>query len=767
MLEIDSIAKTVTAECGIVYDHLNRHLAPYGLFFPPDPSSGDTCQIGGMLGNNSSGARSVKYGTTRKYVEEIEVLLANGSIIRAKDFQLDSDELKKFFAQHPAFEKIFTLIKENRELIIKSYPNLKKNVCGYDLRAVVEKLDRGVFALPQLFAGSEGTLGMFISAKLRLLPLPKSKFTSLILFEKLDQVGDATIDFLNLAPSGLELIDGNTLDLIGRAQFDLPSAAEAMLIVEFDNPPYEATIAKLKDYLRKYKLCGAPIFETDPQKQSALWAARKAIVPTLYRLDKTARPWGFIEDAAVPSDKMPEFIRYLNALFSKHNLTCGIFGHIGDGNLHVRPAINLSTPEGKNLAREIYDQVYDKIFALGGSATAEHGDGHLRTEVIRQMYGDKIYDIFLQIKKLLDPQNISNPEILLSERKFTENIDVEKVMRECAACGKCNTYCPSYEVYKSEHMAARGWVRVMLSKDYEYKSSRHETDGCLNCKSCFIVCPAGVDVSRYVTQRRSENQSKWGKRIFSLMENPDRFESLVKLNGSLMRACENDVLRPWLQVVGSAVTEIPKDRILPSIARRTLRERYRQHTDVNRGEVAYFYGCADNLLESKAGPALIELLEVHGHKVVLPEQKCCGVPQQTYGFFEHEKSHARYNLESLDRFKYVVFSCATCLGQLLSYVHLFKSDDKYYQTAKSVASKCYDISEFLFKHVDLKFKTNGSPITRAAFHQPCHLREAGRQGFAENLLKHLPSTEFVPMEDAALSVADRRELTAYSIIKIR
>jgi len=446
---------------------------------------------------------------------------------------------------------------------------------------------------------------------------------------------------------------------------------------------------------------------------------------------------------------MPEFIRYLNNLFDKHDLTCGIFGHIGDGNLHVRPAINLSTENGQQLAREIYDQVYEKIFSLGGSATAEHGDGHLRTEVMRRMYGDKIYDLFLQIKNLFDPHNISNPEVLLSERKFTQNIDTEKVMRECAACGKCNTYCPSYEVYKSEHMAARGWVRIMLSRDYDYKKSQMETDGCLNCKSCLIVCPAGVDVSRYITRRRNENQSAWGKRIFSLMEKADKFESLIKLNGKLLRAFDNPILRPWLQILGSPVTDIPADRILPSIAKQTLRQRYRKYTDVNRGEVAYFYGCADNLLETGAGPALIELLEAHGHKVVLPEQKCCGMPQQTYGFFEFEKSHARFNLESLDRYKYIVFSCATCLGQLLSYVHLFKNDDKYYQIAKSVAAKCYDISEFIFKFVDLKFRTNGAPVTRAVFHQPCHLREAGRQDIAENLIRHLPNTELIPMQDAS------------------
>ncbi len=749
VLRFDLNSRTVEVECGIVYDKLNRYLASRGLFFPPDPSSGDTCQIGGMLGNNSSGARSVKYGTTRKYVDQIHVILPDGRDLIARDYKIGSEDFKRFFALYPEFKKIYKLIDGNREIILKAFPKLRKNVCGYDLKAVVEKLEQGIFSLPQLFIGSEGTLGLFASAKLRLLPIPGSKLTSLILFEKLDQVADATLDFLNLNPSGLELIDGNTLDLIGRSRFDLPDSAEAMLIVEFDVPPFEETVENLKSYLKKYTLSIDPVYETDPKKQAALWAARKAIVPTLYRLDKNARPWGFIEDAAIPSEKMPEFIRYLNKIFKEHNLSCGIFGHIGDGNLHVRPAINLASEEGQKLARGLYRQVYEKIFALGGSATAEHGDGHLRAEVIPQMYGEKVYDLFLRIKELLDPNKTANPEVLLSKRGFTENIDVEKVVRDCAACGKCNNYCPSYEVYRSENMAARGWVRVMLSENFDHRKAGQELDGCLNCKSCFIVCPAGVDVSRYVTQRRHENPTFWGKRIFSMMRNQKGFENLVKAQGSLLNLFDRRLFRPGIGIASAPIVKLDKDRILPKFAKRTLRQRYPELTNGNNAEVAYFYGCADNLLESNAGPALIGLLQKYGFSLSLPEQKCCGMPQQTYGFFDYERENAMYNLESLDRYKYIVFSCATCLGQVLSYPHLFKEGDRFYDLAKSVASKCYDISEFILKFIDLKFVNGNAPVKRIAFHQPCHLREAGRENDAEKLLQNLPGIKFLPMEDAS------------------
>ncbi len=748
VLKIDPENRTVETECGIIYERLNHALEPYGLFFPPDPSSGDTCQIGGMLANNSSGARSVKYGTTREYVDELTVILPDGKELDLHDMPVASDELEDFFNENPSFRKIYNLIDKNREEILRAYPGVKKNVCGYDLKAVAEKLNQGIFAPHQLFIGSEGSLGVFLKARLRLLPTPGKKLTSLILFERLEQVGDATIDFLKLKPSGLELIDGNTLDLIGREKFDLPSSAQAMLICEFDNPPFEKTIQGLKEHLGKYDLSGQPLFETDPSRQATLWRARKAIVPTLYRLDRDARPWGFIEDAALPSEKVPEFIRFLNRTFKENSLTCGIFGHIGDGNLHVRPAINLSSEHGQRLARRIYDLVYDKIFELGGSATAEHGDGRLRAEIMKRMYGETVYGLFTEIKQIFDPQKLANPDVLISSRPFTDHIDTEKVVRECAACGKCNSYCPSFEVFKSERMAARGWVRVMLSNGYDFKQSKEETSGCLNCKSCFIVCPAGVDVSRYVTRRRSENQGWIASRIFSLMEHPGRFESLVKMQGAILNIFNKGATRPLLKLLSAPVSKIDSDRILPSISKTTLRRRFADHINDTGAEVAYFYGCADNMIENNTGNAVIKILERHGLRVSLPDQKCCGMPQQTYGFFDHEKRHAIYNLESLDRYKYIVFSCATCLGEVLSYPHLFKETDPHYNTAKSVASKCYDISEFLLEHVDLKFQTNGANRKRISFHQPCHLREAGRQNKAEEFLKKLPGVDFIPMDDA-------------------
>ncbi|HDS01905.1 MAG TPA: FAD-binding oxidoreductase, partial [candidate division Zixibacteria bacterium] len=622
VLSCDLHARTVDVECGIVYDRLNRYLLGKGLFFPPDPSSGDTCQIGGMLGNNSSGARSVKYGTTRKYVQELHILLPDGRELIARDFKIGSKEIEQLFLEYPQLGNIYRLISGNRDEILKAYPRLRKNVCGYDLRTMVEKLDQGIFALPQLFIGSEGTLGLFVSAKLRLLPLPGEKLTSLILFEKLDQVGDAALDFLRLEPAGLELIDGNTLDLIGRERFDLPPSAEAMLIVEFDDPPFDEKVSALKDYLKKYSLSSEPVFETDPKKQAALWGARKAIVPTLYRLDKNARPWGFIEDAAIPSEKMPEFIRFLNRIFNENGLTCGIFGHIGDGNLHVRPAINLASEGGQRLARSLFDRVYDRIFELGGSATAEHGDGHLRAEVIPRMYGDKIYNLFLRIKEQLDPQYRSNPEVLLSKRNFLENIDFEKVVRECAACGKCNNYCPSFEVHKSENMAARGWVRVMLAENFSRRDAKKELAGCLNCKSCLIVCPAGVDVSRYIIQRRSEHPGFWGKQIFGLMRNQKRFEEIAGFSGGLLRLFDNRAMRPLLELASMPFARIDRERILPSFTKKTLRQKYPQLASDNGGDVAYFYGCADNLLDSNTGPSLINVLQKHGFSLSLPEQKC-------------------------------------------------------------------------------------------------------------------------------------------------
>ena len=233
--KIDPEGRTVQTQVGIIYDELNLTLKEFGLFFPPDPSSGDSCQIGGMIASNSSGPRSVKYGLTSHFVEELGIISAKGEKINLKKLKVGSDELNSFFKKFPEYEKIFELIKKNSELIKNRWPKLKKNSAGYNLNQVAKELDDGIFNLPALIVGSVGTLALHLDVKLKLLPISKEKLTIMAYFKSLVSAGAVVEDILKLSPSGLEIIDGSTLNLIGREKYDIPEDTAALLLIEFDN----------------------------------------------------------------------------------------------------------------------------------------------------------------------------------------------------------------------------------------------------------------------------------------------------------------------------------------------------------------------------------------------------------------------------------------------------------------------------------------------------------------------------------------------------
>ncbi len=414
ILEVNVADKTVLTQPGIIYDELNAFLKKFGLFFPPDPSSGDSCQIGGMLANNSSGPRSVKYGLTSDFVKELTLIKPNGDSVLLKRLALDSPELLVFLSKFPEYQRIQDILLRNKDLIISRWPKVKKNSAGYNLRQVAEDLDRGFLNLPALYIGSEGTLGIFVSARLNLLSLPTDILTARLYFKSLVKAGEAVHDIRQLAPSGLEIVDGSTLDLIGRDKFNIPPGAKALLLVEFDDD-IQSKKASLETLTQKLNLEAPAEFASDPAAAAELWRARKAIVPTLYRHHPLKRPLALIEDISIPPEQIPSFIQFATSLFDSHKLTYGIFGHIGDGNLHIRPLFNLNEPADFKLASELYDKIYDRVIKIGGSTTAEHADGRLRAPLLRKLYGDDIYEIFKSIKRILDPQNILSPGVVISE----------------------------------------------------------------------------------------------------------------------------------------------------------------------------------------------------------------------------------------------------------------------------------------------------------------------------------------------------------------
>ncbi len=254
ILEVNREGSWARVEPGVVYAELNKALEPAGFRFAPDPSSGDACKLGGMLGNNAAGPRTLKYGATKDNVLDLTLYLADGSEVLARPYALDDPALRALTASHPAFQELFNLVKSRRDLIAEKKPRVSKNSSGYNLFALAEELDRGLFDLPRLFVGSEGTLGIAADARIRLIPRPARTVTGLLYFHRLEEVGEAVNALLPLRPSALEMMDRYAMDLVGRERHGIPPDAMAMLLLELDEDDVEAAIARAEGACAKFSL---------------------------------------------------------------------------------------------------------------------------------------------------------------------------------------------------------------------------------------------------------------------------------------------------------------------------------------------------------------------------------------------------------------------------------------------------------------------------------------------------------------------------------
>src|SRR2546422_4064351 len=338
IIGFDPMRACVTAQPGILLAELNAYLAERGVRFAPDPGSQDLCRIGGMVGHNASGYRSVKYGQTGDHVLELKVVLADGTSVRAHDVRLDSSEWAEVTDRAEAVERVRRGIDENREAILSSRRPIRKHSCGYNLIGLAESIARGVFPLASLFVGSEGTLGIVTEVTLRVLPIPGHRVTLLLYLDRFEDLGPAVAEILASGPSAIEAVDGGWLALLDREALGVPPAAQAMLLVEFDDGDLAAIADGVVGRIRShYRLSQATEVAFETTRQSALWKVRRAVFPTIIQRPGPRKAWGFVEDPIVPRDRVPEFIEFLAGLTRRHGTKAGIYGHIGDGNTHYRP----------------------------------------------------------------------------------------------------------------------------------------------------------------------------------------------------------------------------------------------------------------------------------------------------------------------------------------------------------------------------------------------------------------------------------------------
>ncbi|MBM4124096.1 MAG: FAD-binding oxidoreductase [Nitrospira sp.] len=764
LLEVNREEKWVRVQPGMVFAELNRRLAPQGLLFGPDPSSGDMCKLGGMLANNSAGPHTLRYGSVKDNVHAMRVCLSPSGWLEARAYGLSDPATTDLLASHPSLRQVLDLVQVHREGIREKRPTVSKSSCGYNLFGLVDGLDQGVLDLPKLFVGSEGTLGIISEATLKLVDRPKVSATALIHFRSLEEVGEAVPHLLALAPSALEVMDRNTLNLIGRAPHGIPADAAATLLAEFDDDSPRGLrdqAERLASLCRRYRLSTGPVVAYEPEQREELWKARKALYPTLYRFDAKKKPVNFVDDVVVRAERIGELIRYLEGFFSEQQVSVAIFGHIGNGNAHIVPLLNVNDKADFARMVEGYREIHQTVLdQFAGSICGEHGDGRVRAEFVRRMFGEDLYGLFVQVKRSLDPQGILNPGVKISDLPFTEHIDYERLSKPCATCAKCNSVCPVYDVFQSEDMSSRGWFEIVTAKDYSYLHSKRVVEACVNCKSCRTICPAGVDVSDLILKRRAEQPNRAAGLIFSLQAKPWLFEPLLKAAAGTQGIWDRPLVRAWLERLTKPFMRliadtagIPRQLLLPRLAVRHLRDRHAELTrETGQGEkrrVAYFHGCAANYFNDGVGDAVIAVLRRHGVEPALPPQRCSGTPIQTYGHLDLVREGARFNLASLASYETVVTGCASCTLMLKDYPQLFEPGPER-QAAEQLAAKVQHIAEFVAESKAGPALESGQGRSRqtVTYHSSCHLRAAGVSKQPRQVLAALPGVELIEMQDA-------------------
>ncbi|MBI4101302.1 FAD-binding oxidoreductase [Candidatus Microgenomates bacterium] len=414
----------VVVQPGMLFGDLQRTLHSHGRFLPPYPSSLEFSTVGGAVANNAGGEKSLKYGSSRDYVKSLDVVLANGQLIQAAKISSKELDRKKGQADFEGeiYRQLDGLLLDNEEVINQVRPQVSKNAAGYCLWEI--KGNDGSFDLSKLLVGCQGTLGITTAITFTTEPYNHQTHLLAIFFDDLDKMGEAIPRLQKLNPSAMEVVDRNLLDFLQRKQ---PRSLEGLiegelpatlLLVEFDDakPHTRKQKAKKANGLLK-DLAIQAWLSTDPDEQERLWGIRHSVAAVLWQDKGSKKALPVTEDGIVPVAKLPQFLKRVYDIFKKHHLEIAVWGHGGDGHLHMQPFLDLSNTGDRQTVFKLMDEFYHLVINMGGATSGEHNDGRLRAVYLEDLYGHEMYQLFREVKRIFDPHNTLNPGVKIDVQK--------------------------------------------------------------------------------------------------------------------------------------------------------------------------------------------------------------------------------------------------------------------------------------------------------------------------------------------------------------
>jgi FAD/FMN-containing dehydrogenase/Fe-S oxidoreductase len=803
ILDIDTERLAARVQPGVVQEQLNLAAAAYGLMFGPDTSTRNRATLGGMIGNNSAGSQSVRYGMTIDHVLALEVVLSDGS--RARLAPLTQAELARQAAA-PTLHGVIcrelpTLVARSAGAIATGYPRFWRQSGGYRLDRLAGRdgLDLAAFV-----TGSEGTLVTVVEAAVALVPAPQHRVIAVGHFTSVQEAIEATGDALAGQPLAVELIDRTILHL-SRQKLEyrelgsiLHGDPAALLFVTFTGGTEAEAIAALDRLDRRWQAHRHgyhTLRAIRPADQAALLKVREAGLGLLMAASSgTRRPLAFVEDTAVEPARLAAYTRRFRSILDAHGLTAGFYGHCSVGCLHIRPFVDLTAPGQREVMRAVAEEVSELVLEFGGVNSSEHGDGLARSEFNRRIFGDGLYGAMQEVKRLFDPGGRMNPGKIVDAPPMTDNLrdlaqpaqpplatrlsfaapgGMRGVADRCMNIGVCRktatgVMCPSYMATRDEEHSTRGRANALLHAlslpDPAAALGGERLHGildlCLECKACQSECPLGVDMAALKTEALAAYHDQHGVPLRARL-----FGSIRALNrlGSAAAPVANLAGR-WRPARRAAERwpGISAARPLPVFQRPDLRRWFGRRLPpaglASEGELVFLADSFTTFTEPSVGRAAIELLERAGWQVRLESAGCCGRASLSKGLVDQARRMATAMVARLAGAAAqglpIVAAEPSCLLTLRDeYRSLLPAD----RDAQAVADATRLPEELLLSAVQagrlVLPASSGVSGHRILLHGHCHQKALAGTAATVGLLRAIPGAEVTEVDAGCCGMA--------------
>lgn len=801
ILEVDVTGRRCRVQPGVVLSQLNAAVAMHGLQFGPDVSTANRATLGGMIGNNSAGAHSIVFGKTVDHVRALRAFLVDGTLVSFSAQPIASLAALSDVGDREAklALDVLALLRTLEAEIENRFPKILRRVSGYNLPELASQLRRGEINLASLLVGSEGTLGFFAEAEVNLVPLPAARGLLVPHFSSREAALDAVLRCLELRPSAVELLDRMILDL-ARANLGLRDRMAAIqgrpacvLMVEFAGDSAAEVSHRLD--LASERLTQQPGMtalvraETDAEREP-LWRLREAGLPLLMGLPGDRKPVTFVEDTAVPTDRLPEFARRFEQILASHGTSGAFYGHASVGCLHIRPLLNLKDPADVATMARISDEITGLVLEFGGSLSGEHGDGLARSLWNRRLFGDSLYGCFQRIKRCFDPESRLNPGKIVDGPPLTEHLRLggnyhahepptafhypvdhgfAHQVELCSGTGVCRKtsggmMCPSYRATREEVHSTRGranalrWAMSQPPDAAELRSRwlMEVMDLCLSCKACKSECPSNVDMTKLKAEVMHLHYAHRGRPLsHRLLAHLPLLLRLAASVAPVVNFLARTKPSRWLL---ERALGIDARRSLPALHASHLRRWFwwhRPHPHAGKvGRVLFLDDCFTTYQEPAIGRAAVRLLELAGYRVARLGI-CCGRPLFSKGMLDEGRQLVQVQASRLDALLRpgvpIVGVEPSCLLSLV---------DEWPDVVPSpatqrLAAAAYLVDDWL--EAELHSGKTGLHLRprpgSAVLHGHCHQRTLIGLHGSENLLRRIPELKLSVLDDGCCGMA--------------